>query len=64
MNSYFTDVILDYIPYLCIMNRASRAKMPASRRAQHYFDELHGDSQIDSSGTLKNTLTQYYLLTY
>lgn len=46
------------------MNRASRAKMPASRRAQHYFDELHGDSQIDSSGTLKNTLTQYYLLTY
>ncbi|CAG9538600.1 unnamed protein product [Cercopithifilaria johnstoni] len=59
-----SDVILDYIPYLCIMNRASRAKMPASRRAQHYFDELHDDSQIDSSGTLKNALTQYCLLTY
>ncbi|VDK80636.1 unnamed protein product [Litomosoides sigmodontis] len=59
-----SDVILDYIPYLCIMNRASRAKMPASRRAQHYFDELHGDLQIDSSGILKNTLTQYCLLTY
>uniref|UniRef100_A0AAF5Q4E7 ATPase AAA-type core domain-containing protein n=2 Tax=Wuchereria bancrofti TaxID=6293 RepID=A0AAF5Q4E7_WUCBA len=59
-----SDVILDYIPYLCIMDKASRAKMPASRRAQHYFDELHGDSQIDSSGTLKNVLTQYYLLNY
>ncbi|KAL3989675.1 hypothetical protein ACH3XW_28635 [Acanthocheilonema viteae] len=55
-----SDVILDYLPYLCIMNRASsRAKMSASRRAQHYFDELHGDLQIDSSGTLKNILTQY-----
>ncbi|VDO48189.1 unnamed protein product [Onchocerca flexuosa] len=58
------DVILDYIPYLCIMNKASRAKMPTSRRALHYFDELHGDSQIDSSGALKNVLTQYYLLTH
>ncbi|VDK89404.1 unnamed protein product, partial [Onchocerca ochengi] len=56
------DVILDYIPYLCIMNKASRAKMPTSRRALHYFDELHSDSQIDSSGALKNVLTQYYLL--
>ncbi|KAM3729028.1 Enhanced level of genomic instability [Dirofilaria immitis] len=58
------DVILDYIPYLCIMNKASRTKMPASRRAQHYFDELHGDLRIDSSGgDLKNALTQYSLLT-
>ncbi|EFO25469.2 hypothetical protein LOAG_03013 [Loa loa] len=59
-----SDVILDYIPYLCIMNKASRTKMPASRRAQHYFDELHGNSQIDSSGALKNTLTEYCLLNY
>uniref|UniRef100_A0A0R3S4U5 ATPase_AAA_core domain-containing protein n=1 Tax=Elaeophora elaphi TaxID=1147741 RepID=A0A0R3S4U5_9BILA len=59
-----SDVILDYMPYLCIMNRASRAKMPTSRRGQHYFDELHGDSRIDSSGTLKNTLIEYRLLTY
>lgn len=55
-------MVLDYVPYLCIMNEAFRAKITPSRRALHYFDELHGDLPIDPTGKLKISLSCYSFL--
>ncbi|VDM99773.1 unnamed protein product [Thelazia callipaeda] len=57
-----SDVILDYLPYLCAINKASRAKILSSRRAVHYFDEYHGSMKIDPTGTMKIALLDYTLL--
>ncbi|VDN17571.1 unnamed protein product [Gongylonema pulchrum] len=54
-----SDVVLDYVPYLYIMNASSLAKIAVARRAQHYFDNFRGDSQLDPSGSMRASLQLY-----